>query len=272
MSDFTHALRVAAQKPAVPGVSKTVRIIESNLSRAGLLSDSVTLGDRISLDLQPEYTLQVIPPWTEMRNPRFRGLALDALRYEKRIKQIQRLRGDDRPNDGADYHCWHVIAVDAMDQVRGCVRMRRHDPALNTAHLSATQGLLDQTPSHDVKRKTCKAILALWARARQEKIGLAEISGITVPADSLETPLAIQLGLSVWALCRHLGDAFAVAPLMASEPFARTFERLGAKQLTHDGKPVAMLCVDSRYVARRYEQFVADLEAKLFGSARLVRV
>lgn len=239
----------------------------------------------------PPLRLELLGPAELLGRPGFARLSADAERYEQRLSQIQRLRGEVYTDLGAltsndldaghhvcseDPQRWHVLVVDEKDQVDACISIRFHQATADVDDLNAAQAV----------NRSDRRIDLRYRFALEEAVQLANDAGLRLSdcgawaireccRRTVAGPLIVN---TMYALCELMGSSLSFASANAEKCSSAMLARLGGTPLAHDGvrlppvydaayrKDVGLLTFDTRHPAPRYAGLVRELIDHLLTS------
>jgi hypothetical protein len=198
-----------------------------------------------------ERMILLAPPDREVPES-FISCDFDLDRHSALIRQIQRFRGRVYLADGAVEHhqlsvdgrhhtteddkSWHLVLLDARDNISACAWYREHE---NTVYFNRLRlkhcPLISTTEWGD---SLWRAIQGEIRRARSARIGYAEVGGWAVADEHRRSAEGLVLALAAYGLGEFLGSTLSVTTATARHGSCEILRRLGGKPLEVDGKVV----------------------------------
>lgn len=193
--------------------------------------------------------------------------------HARRVKEVQRLRGDIYFTDGAvrrqdlsldgrhqtpeDDKSWHLVMLNECNEINACTWYLEHP---NTVHPDKLR--ISDCPAgmrKESKQTFWKAVCHEIGCARRENLGYAEVGGWAVSEENRCTPDGLVLALAAYSLGRMLGGALGLTTATVRHSSSTILRRLGGSPLEADGVPI------STYYDPRYQ---CDMELLRFDSRR----
>lgn len=180
--------------------------------------------------------------------------------YDLLLARLQRLRGAIYLEDGAiteaeltpdgrhvsaiDERAWHVLAIEAGGQVRGCARYLSHRPPVAFSELAVRNSALARDP--DWGGRFQLAVEAEMAEARARGLAYAEVGGWAIDKSMRSGAEALRIALGTYALSRKLGGCIGITTATVRHRSAATLEKIGGNILSCHGAPMPFY-YDPRY-------------------------
>lgn len=190
------------------------------------------------------------PPKAPMSRS-FGNLIVDGSRRAELLSELQRLRGKVYLNDGAlhrgqlsadarhetpeDERSWHLVMTGDDGRISGCIWYLEHERQLALEQLRAGRCALarDQTWADRLRA----AVSQETGRARQERIGYAEVGGWAVDSQARLAD-CLMLILGTYGLSQTIGGALVIATATARHSSARILRRMGGSSFEANGYTV----------------------------------
>jgi hypothetical protein len=201
-------------------------------------------------------------------NPGFRSLALlappqahipgsftsvrhDPFRHGSLLRQAQTLRGSVYLEDGAidqshmtdgrhivssDRKSWHLLVLDASDQVCACTRYHHHPAGVEFSRLTAAESSLASCSEWGSKVRS--AVEEELALSRRMDLAFVEIGGWALAREIRGSVEALRMVLAAYAFFRTLGGAVGLATATIRHSSASILRRIGGRPLQHNGLQV----------------------------------
>ena len=219
----------------------------------------------------------------------FGNVTIDSARRDDLLGEMQRLRGGIYLEDGAiglgdltsdgrhrtpeDDASWHLLMMDAKQEITSCVWYREHAREASIDHLRVRECPLRRDDAwRDVVTRAVEKQMAL---ARVESLRYVEVGGWAVSKQARGAVEGLILALGAYSLGRVFGGALGLTTATVRHCSSRILRRLGGAQFEIDGTIVPpyydprydctmeLLRFDSRRPNSRYARLVEALEAKL---------
>src|SRR5580658_478421 len=154
----------------------------------------------------------------------FARVQCNSSRYQDLLFGMQKLRGRVYLEDGAiqpsqlecgrhslgiDDDSWHLLILDADQEVRGCIRCREYSASVNSRELTISHSALAR--SFEWRRPLENAVQTELALARRLGCRVVEIGGLALDRDIRGTSEALRMALGIYALCQQLGGAVGLS-------------------------------------------------------------
>jgi len=220
-------------------------------------------------------------------NPGFRSLALlappqarvpgsftsvhhDPSRHDFLLRQAQTLRGAVYLEDGAidqshmvngrhvvssDQKSWHLLVLDAAQQVCACTRFHHHPAGVEFSRLTAAESSLASSSEWGSRVKS--AVEEELALSRRMDLAFVEIGGWALAQEIRGSVEALRMVLAIYAFFRTLGGAVGLATATIRHSSASILRRIGGRPLHHNGLQVP---------SYRDSQYSCDMEMLRFYS------
>jgi hypothetical protein len=202
------------------------------------------------------------------------------------ISDVQRFRGrvyiadgalppsaldeEDRHYQEFDFENYHLCLRDTEQQLRGCFRLRLHEPTVEIRDL-ALHEVIERMPSR--LGTLCHGALAsLFALSQKEQVGIGEVGGWAVDQELRHRRASILLPFAAWSLYEIIGHAIVLATATNRHHSSTILKRIGGFTLMRREGPLPcfmddfyncgmeLLGFDSRKPHPKYEEIVADLK------------
>ena len=205
------------------------------------------------------------------------------------ISEIQRFRGRVYVTDGAipagaldeegrhyqefDFENYHLCLRDLRRQIRGCLRLRLHEPAVQVRDLRLSE-VIERMPA-ELAELSHRAVTSLFALSQREGIRVGEVGGWAVDEGLRNSRVSVLLPVGCWAVYPLLAHVLAVASTTSRHQSSAILKRIGGFPLVNAGKELPrfmddyhgcemeLLGFDSRKPDPKYEKIVADLKGFL---------
>jgi hypothetical protein len=195
-----------------------------------------------------EMQLAVLPPRGATVPHLFAGVESNPSLYFSFLANIQRFRGSVYLADGAvlpheltedgrhwlaiDEKSWHVVALDAKQEVCGCLRFLEETAASRFDELWVRNAALTRRDSGASFRH---AVEAEMMRARLERVRFGEVGGWAISKDRRRGMDALRVLLATYGLLELLGGCIGVATATTRHGSAEILRRVGLDHLAADG-------------------------------------
>lgn len=220
---------------------------------------------------------------------KFQDIDHDYQRHHARLVEMQRLRGaiylkdgaietNDLSSDGrheipADLESWHLLALDPMGRICGCLRFQEHKPRHSARKLSVSESPLAMS---DIWAPLLSAAMRSESElARSLDFSLAEVGGWAISEEFRFSWAALQVALSAYSLARMLGGCIGITTATARHSSASILRRIGGSGLRARGVELppyydpsykcemVILRFDSSAPDPRYSAHVDELDSDL---------
>lgn len=185
----------------------------------------------------------VVPDW-------FADVDTDAVRRDKLLAEMQRLRGgvyledgaitakqltDGRHRVDADERSWHLLVVDQDDRVCGCVRQQTYENA-HFAQLNISGSELARSSEWGPKLKA--AAESELELSRRLDLPCVEIGGWALASSIRGTTEAVRMALAMYSLSQELGGAIGFSTVTRRHCSASILRRIGGRSFEYEGLPL----------------------------------
>lgn len=169
----------------------------------------------------------------------------DSSAYEKRLAEMQRLRGQIYLEDGAisresldeegrhrlngDEQSWHILTVSESGDVQGCIRSFHHRPPTHFHDLAIRQS--SQAKSTQWGPKLREAVEVELQYSRTNGLNFFEVGGWALAKQIRCTRAALYTALSTYALAQLLGGGVGLALATVRNRSAGILKRIGGENL-----------------------------------------
>jgi len=222
----------------------------------------------------------------------FRNVEAGHGKYRTLLAQMQRLRGriytqdgavrrdeltsDGRHRPGADERCWHVLTLDANDNVVACLRYLDQRGARGFDDLCVRHAALARCPASGGRLRG--AVESAMERARYARVAFGEVGGWAVAEAQRLTLEPLRIILATYGLLQLLGGSVGVATATFRHGSAAILRKIGLGPLVAEGDALPpyydphydcqmeILGYDSRYPNPKYLDWVRALGAEIANS------
>jgi hypothetical protein len=190
----------------------------------------------------------------------FESIDGNAPRHTRLLQSLQRLRGSVYLRDGAiqphqlsvdglhqtpeDEKAWHLLMVDKLDRVDACIWYLEHPTNISVERLRVRNCPLAKEPAS--KRRLWNAVETEISRARDARLGYAELGGWAVAAPTGGKTEGLILALAAFSLGQVLGGALGITTATVRHCSSTILRRLGGSDL-FDGDQAIPSYYDPRY-------------------------
>jgi hypothetical protein len=192
----------------------------------------------------------------------------EAVYVRDRVLSVSTLDSCSHDQAGSDYKSWHFVIATGAGEICGCIRMQFYPPTadLSTLHLHAC---LSRAPADRVEHLHA-GVQSFRQTAYNAGLRFGEVGGWAVSEEFRRSSTSILLPITVWAMCRILGDASILATATTRHQSAAILQRIGGFVLPYNGIPVdgyfdsyfgcemEILGFDSRQPSAKYAELVAE--------------
>jgi len=215
----------------------------------------------------------------------FQKVRCEPSRHAQLVAKMQRFRGSVYVQDGAvdrshlsldgrhrvavDEDSWHLLAVNASEEVQGCVRYCAHGSDARFRDLWVRHSALATCRTWgDAFRKAVEAELQ---QARQRRVSYVEVGGWAIAPERRCTMEAARTAIATYSLARILGGCLGITTATVRHASSTLLRRIGGSALrTEVGELPAyydpqyacdmeVLRFDSEDPAPRYQNLVDRL-------------
>jgi predicted GNAT family N-acyltransferase len=248
--------------------------------------------------MQSHYELKLLCPSDHPFASKFHDRRIEEPLYDKYVSSLQRLRGPVYLADGAvqpweldedgrywmrdDEKAWHLVLIDAEDEVIGCARYLVHPPQTHFHKLRVSHSALARDPRWGPRLR--EAVERELSRAADRKFVYIEPGGWAVNRRWRNTKAAVNIVLSSYALGSILGGGLGICTATHRHESASILKRLGGNNLVTSagdllttyfdpeyGCTMELLKFDSRFPAERVAPLAFDLRSRLEKSPVIMR-
>jgi hypothetical protein len=222
--------------------------------------------------LPSKQSLVLLAPANSPMPGAFTNARSDRAGYEDLLTGMQRFRGATYLKDGAisataldshgrhrvdaDFHSWHVLAINSSGNVCGCSRYSSYRRAVDFGSLAVGKSALAQS---DVWGPKLKAAVERERRiAAEEDTDFVEVGGWAIAEELRRTTEALRIALATYALGHLLGGCIGVTTATVRHQSASVLRKIGGEPLTADATELP------RYFDPQYE---CEMEILRFHSA-----
>ncbi len=232
----------------------------------------------------------VLPPSRPAVPGIFRNIQTSAQRYRDLLARMQRFRGsvyagdqaihpsdltaDGRHKVTVDEHSWHVLSLDAQDEVVACLRYVDESDAGGFDDLWVRHSAVARCPRLGFRFR--EAVELALKRTRQAAIRFGEVGGWAVARKSIAGRLEpLRIILATYGLLELLGSCAGVATATFRHSSSRILQKIGLTALTVGGEELPpyqdsqygcemqALQFDSRTPNSRFRSWIAELSRDL---------
>lgn len=214
------------------------------------------------------------------------------------ISEVQRFRGCVYTADGAipvsaldeegrhyqefDYENYHLCLLNRERQIRGCFRLRLHEPTVEICDLRLND-VVRRMPS-GLAVLCYGALASLFELSRREGVRIGEVGGWAVDEQLRHRRASTYLPFAAWSLYQILGNAIVLASATSRHHSSAILKRIGGFPLVHGdeqlpcfmdsfhGCEMELLGFNSRRPHPKYAKIVADLKQFLLTKVHRVSV
>jgi len=168
--------------------------------------------------------------------------------YWKLLHEMQRLRGRVYVQDGAieqsclidgrhqcatDISSWHLLVLNSLGHICGCLRLHEHPKPAVLSDLSIARCALARDPEWgDTVAGALKEELSF---SRDGNLRFAELGGWALDEEIRGTTEALRFALATYAFWQMLGDAICLTTATHRHCSASILRRIGGRSLAHHG-------------------------------------
>ena len=209
--------------------------------------------------------------------------------YDQLMSSMQKLRGrvylkdgaitaNDLDNEGrfymsGDEESWHLLLVDAANEVIGCAKYLVHDSNVPYHRLKVSQTPIAHDPIWG--EKVQRAVEADLRRIREEKLNYVEVGGWALAEEWRGTRAALEILVGSFALAQIWGGAMGSCTATVRHSSASMLRRIGGGSFEiagdaipcyedpHYGCTMELLRFDYRTPAQRFMPLLNPLKASL---------
>lgn len=245
----------------------------------------------------PTCSFQILAPSESRLTAQFASLQNSEQSYDHFLASMQKLRGQAYLKDGAiqqsdldhegrfympgDDESWHLLLVDAANQVIGCAKYLVHPSNVPYHRLKVAQSTLANDPFWGDRVQ--RAVEADLRRVREEKLQYVEVGGWALAEEWRGTRAALEILVGSFALGQIWGGAIGSCTATARHSSSSMLRRLGGENFElmgeaipayedpHYGCTMELLRFDYRTPSKRFLPLITPLKATLSKSAVLTR-
>jgi hypothetical protein len=178
----------------------------------------------------------------------FTRLEADWTGYWSLLHEMQRLRGrvyvkdgamdasslvDGRHQSEADSSSWHLLVLNSLGRICGCLRLHEHPRPVVLSELSVGHCALARSPEWgDALARALKEELSF---SSDVNLSFAELGGWALDEEIRGTTEALRFALATYAFWQMLGDAVCLTTATLRHCSASILRRIGGQPLTHQG-------------------------------------
>ncbi len=169
--------------------------------------------------------------------------------HERFLSQMQQLRGRLYLNDGAietwqldaegrhklkvDDQSWHLLCLNAENEVAGCARLRMYDDSPCFDCLGVSRASIATCSDWGPRLRI--AIQSEIERAKAQNYAYFELGGWALSEELRMTTEALRMVMTAFALGQHVGGALGVTTATVRNRSAMILRRLGGMSLNANG-------------------------------------
>jgi hypothetical protein len=218
----------------------------------------------------------------------FRTVTADLGQHRQLVSALQRLRGSAYLKDGAigpdqlsdgrhrsseDDRSWHLLMLGRDREINACVWCMMHDDPRSIGELRVRHSALASDETW--REKLEQAVHAELDRAREDRLGYAEVGGWVVAPRSRCTAEGPLLALAAYSLGRIFGGSLGLTTATVRHRSSTILRRLGGASLEASGVTVPpyfdayygcemeLLRFDSRRPSPKYNSLIDSLRDRL---------
>jgi hypothetical protein len=228
----------------------------------------------------------------------FQHVDVDVPRYRQLVHDLQRMRGQAYLADGAitpdqltddglhrteeDERAWHILSVDADEQVTGCAWYLEHPRSVTVSQLRVRRCPLARAV--DWRPRLWSAVNAELRYARTHGMNYVEVGGWAVSDVRRTSVEGLLLALAGYSLGRLRGGCLGMTTATVRHCSSTILRRIGGAALQAQGMDLPsyydpryrcemeILRFDSRQPSDRYRDIVDRLCERLMGVEVVARV
>jgi hypothetical protein len=168
--------------------------------------------------------------------------------YWKLLHEMQRLRGrvyvqdgaidqscliDGRHQSEADFLSWHLLVLNSLGRICGCLRLHEHPKPVVLSDLNIARcALARDLEWGDAVAGALKEELSF---SRDGNLRFAELGGWALDEEIRGTTEALRFALATYAFWQMLGDAICLTTATHRHCSASILRRIGGRSLAHHG-------------------------------------
>ena len=238
------------------------------------------------------FSLAAVAPLSGGVPSAFTNVTADTAAREAMIGAIQRFRGGVYAEDGTipasaldargrhwtpfDEESWHLVVVDPVLRISGCVRLTIHGGGIRTSGLKLFEVISRMGPEQGCRYGA--AVDAFMEESRRLGLGVAEAGGWAVRRGHRCGSKSLVVVLSLWSLLQAVGDCRMIATAGRCNRSAEMLHRLGGTALSLNGAElpaffddhhrcdIELLGFDSRFPDDRFVRDVAAIRTHLVNA------
>ncbi|HYZ85307.1 MAG TPA: hypothetical protein VE621_12930 [Bryobacteraceae bacterium] len=214
-----------------------------------------------------------------------RSVVADSHNYTNLLHSMQRLRGrvyreigavescqltiDGRHEMPRDEQAWHVLVLNAGQEVIGCARYLRHRTSTSFSRLGVAHSALARCEQWGDKLRS--AVNRQIDLAARQGIAFGEVGGWAIAAEHRGSTAAFKVGLAVCAMVQYMGQSVGLTTANMSFGSAAILKRFGMKPIVHNDEElptyydpqykrnIQILQFDSRFPNSRYADALSEM-------------
>jgi hypothetical protein len=193
-------------------------------------------------------TLLLLAPSQRAVPAHFGQPQADPRRHKDLLNEMQRFRGRLYLEDGAikpwqlnqgrhcleiDQESWHLLVLDQMGRVCGCMRYREYAVGIRFSELGISQSAL--ASSSEWSEKLRGAVEAERNLSKHLDRTISEIGGWALDAEIRGTAEALRIALATYALAQELGETIGISTVTQRHESSSILRRMGGRPLEFRG-------------------------------------
>jgi hypothetical protein len=218
------------------------------------------LNQMTDLTSVPHLRMVVLAPAVATIPQVFERAAQDPITHQRILSAMQQMRGRVALREGAvkpgdlaqdgrfrmpgDEDSWHLIRMDADDNVKGCARVLVHPNTATFPQLRLASSAVAHHPEWGGRVR--QIVESDLQRASEQNVSVVEPGGWVLEERLRGTSEAILIALSAFAWARFIGTCLAYVTATVKHHSSLMLRRLGAQSLYFGGEEVPKY-YDSRY-------------------------
>ena len=250
------------------------------------------LGRKFSLHMTQNYSFQLLAPSASKLTQKFSNAVMEHGTHTQWLNSMQVLRGRIYLSDGAidrsdldcqgrhsmsgDRQAWHLLLVDADQELIGCVRYLLYEPSAEYHNLKALDSAIARHSHWGPKVR--RALNADLTGAFENSLYYAEVGGWALAEKWRNTKAALEMLLGSFALGSLWGGCLGCCTATVRHSSASILRRFGGVSFKADGESIPsyedpaygcemeLLRFDYRNPAPRFAPMIKPLIATLARS------
>jgi hypothetical protein len=147
--------------------------------------------------------------------------------------QASQLTADGRHVQHADSDSWHVLAVDANGEIRGCARYRHLTGRVCFNDLGVRESWLARCEQWGLTLRA--AVESEIALAKRRGMAFAEVGGWAIAPEKRHTTEALRMAMVTYGLAQVLGGCVGISTATERHRSSSILRRIGGRSLEHLG-------------------------------------